>query len=129
MKQLLGPLLGHLSPSHAAYVSGRQFFPHLITSPFHTGLGVAFAFAIAANVLAAVASLLTGRARRGRDAPAAGAGPAESLGEELAAVAAEGGSDMAEIVGTDAAGPESEQAGKPDAPGVRSDLRERRSRP
>jgi MFS family permease len=59
MKQLLGPLLGHLTPSHAAYVSGREFFPHLITTPFHDGLGVAFAFAIAANVLAAVACLLT----------------------------------------------------------------------
>ena len=60
VKQLLGPLLAHLPAAHAAYVTGRQFFPHLITNPFHDGLGVAFAFAIAANVLAAVASLLTG---------------------------------------------------------------------
>ena len=61
MKQLLGPLLGHMPAAHANYLAGRQFFPHLITAPFHTGLGVAFAFAIAANVLAAVASLLTGK--------------------------------------------------------------------
>jgi MFS family permease len=61
MRQLLGPLLGHLPAGHAAYVTGRQFFPHLITSPFHNGLGVAFGFAIAANVIAAIASLLTGR--------------------------------------------------------------------
>ena len=60
MKQLLGPLLAHLPAGHAAYVTGRQFFPHLITAPFHDGLGVAFAFAIAANVIAAIASLLTG---------------------------------------------------------------------
>ncbi|HLJ98496.1 MAG TPA: MFS transporter, partial [Streptosporangiaceae bacterium] len=60
IKQLLGPLLGHMPASHAAYLEGRQFFPHLITTPFHTGLGVAFAFAIAANLLAAAASLLTG---------------------------------------------------------------------
>jgi MFS family permease len=84
MKQLLGPLLAHMPSAHAAYLSGREFFPHLITGPFHSGLGVAFAFAIAANVLAAIASLLTGRIRRNRNRAAA-----ESLGVELAAVAAE----------------------------------------
>jgi MFS family permease len=94
MQQLLGPLLGHLPAGHAAYVTGRQFFPHLITAPFHNGLGVAFAFAIAANVLAAIASLLTGRLRRRR----AGAADAESAGAGLAAVAAEGGSEMSELV-------------------------------
>jgi hypothetical protein len=89
MQQLLGPLLGHLPPGHAAYVTGRQFFPHLITTPFHNGLGIAFAFAIAANVLAAIASLLTGKLRR------SGAEPA---GAGLAAVAAEGGSELSELV-------------------------------
>ena len=92
MQQLLGPLLAHLPAGHAAYVQGRQFFPHLITAPFHDGLGVAFAFAIAANVIAAVASLLTGRRMR------AGAAP-EPLGAELAAVAAEGGIEPSELVG------------------------------
>jgi MFS family permease len=82
VQQLLGPLLSHLPAGHAAYVTGREFFPHLITNPFHDGLGVAFAFAIAANVVAAVASLLTGRRKP------AGTG-AESLGAELAAAAAE----------------------------------------
>ena len=66
VQQLLGPLLHQLSPAHAAYVTGRQFFPHLITAPFHSGLGVAFGFAIAASVIAAIASALTGRARRPR---------------------------------------------------------------
>jgi hypothetical protein len=61
MQQLLGPLLSHLPASHAAYVAGREFFPHLITAPFHSGLGVAFGFAIAACVIASVASALTGR--------------------------------------------------------------------
>jgi hypothetical protein len=46
---LLGPLLHHLTPAHASYVAGREFFPHLITAPFHSGLGVAFGFAIAAT--------------------------------------------------------------------------------
>ena len=96
MQQLLGPLLSHLPAGHAAYVTGRQFFPHLITAPFHDGLGVAFAFAIAANVIAAIASLLTGRRKR------AAAGP-ESLGAELAAVAAEGGIEPSELVAPEVA--------------------------
>jgi len=91
VKQLLGPLLGHLSAGHAAYVTGRQFFPHLITSPFHDGLGVAFAFAIAVCAIAAVASLLTGRPGRPEAA-------AESLGAELAAVSAEGDFEPTELV-------------------------------
>jgi MFS family permease len=93
MQQLLGPqLLAHLPAGHAIYVTGRQFFPHLITAPFHDGLGVAFAFAIAANVIAAIASLLTGPRKR------AGAAP-EPLGAELAAVAGEGGIEPSELVG------------------------------
>ena len=93
MQQLLGPhLLAHLPAGHALYVQGRQFFPHLITAPFHDGLGVAFAFAIAANVIAAIASLLTGRRNR------VGAA-AESLGAELAGVAGEGGLEPSELVG------------------------------
>jgi MFS family permease len=91
MKQLLGPLLNHLSAVRAAYVTGRQFFPQLITAPFKNGLGVAFAFAIAANVLAAIASLLTGPVRR-PDAPA------ETVGGELAAVAADAGLEPSELV-------------------------------
>ncbi|HTQ88865.1 MAG TPA: hypothetical protein VMK84_05170, partial [Streptosporangiaceae bacterium] len=92
MKQLLGPLLAHLPAGHAAYVAGREFFPNLITAPFHDGLGVAFAFAIAANVIAAIASLLTGP--RVRPGPAA-----ESLGAELAATAGEGTFEPSELVG------------------------------
>src|SRR5246127_3512914 len=60
MQQLLGPVLHTLPPANAAYVAGREFFPHLITAPFHDGLRVAFGFAIAACVIAAIASALTG---------------------------------------------------------------------
>jgi MFS family permease len=94
MQQLLGPLLGHLSAAHAAYVTGRQFFPHLITAPFKSGLGVAFAFAIAASLIAVVASALTGRRKAPTDAA-----PAEPLGAELAAVAGDAGLEPSEIVG------------------------------
>jgi MFS family permease len=97
MKQLLGGVLGHLPAGHAAYVTGRQFFPHLITAPFHDGLGVAFAFAIAVNVIAAIAAVLTGRIRRS-------ARPAETLGGELAAVAADGGLEPSELITPDPAG-------------------------
>ncbi|MGH3152291.1 MAG: hypothetical protein ACRDOB_16410, partial [Streptosporangiaceae bacterium] len=92
MKQLLGPLLNHLPAARAAFVTGRQFFPQLITAPFKAGLGVAFAFAIAANVLAAIASLLTGRVRQPPDATP------ETLGAELAGVAAEGDFEPTELV-------------------------------
>ncbi len=97
MQQLLGPLLSHLSPAHAAYVIGREFFPHLITAPFHDGLGVAFGFAIAACVIGAVASALTGR-RKTAD------GVHESVGSELAAVASESsGIEPSELVVPDMA--------------------------
>jgi MFS family permease len=94
MQQLLGALLSHLAPAHAAYVVGRQFFPQLITQPFKDGLAVAFAFAIAACVLAAVASALTGRVIPAPEA--------ETLGGELAALAGEGAFEPAELVIPDA---------------------------
>jgi MFS family permease len=61
MATLLGPsTLHHLPAGQATTLTGRQFFPNLITSPFHTALVYAFAFAIAACLVAAVASLLRG---------------------------------------------------------------------
>ncbi len=109
MQQLLGPLLSHLPSAHAAYVTGREFFPNLITGPFHDGLGVAFGFAIAASVIGAVASALTGRSR----AAAAAQAQAESLGSELAAVAGEGSFEPSELVAPDGVEDSSEPADKP----------------
>ncbi len=61
IRTLLGPHVLHALPAtQAATLTGRGFFPHLISSPFHTALVYAFAFAIAACVIAAVASLLRG---------------------------------------------------------------------
>jgi MFS family permease len=108
MQQLLGPLLGHLPAAHAAYVTGREFFPNLITGPFHDGLGVAFGFAIAASVIGAIASGLTGRTKTAPEQP-----PAESLGSELAAVAGEGGFEPSELVIPDTVEDSSETADKP----------------
>jgi MFS family permease len=92
IKQLLGSGLGHLSAAHASYLTGRDFFPTVITQPFKDGLTIAFWFAIAASVIAAIASLLTTQSKRSR------AAAAEPVGEELAAVAAEGGWEPAELV-------------------------------
>jgi hypothetical protein len=61
MRTLLGPhVLDNLSASQSADLTGHQFFPHLISSPFHTALVCAFAFAIVACLVAAFASLLRG---------------------------------------------------------------------
>jgi len=56
-KELIGPHVLSRLPAHdAAAISGRAFFPHLIAAPFRGGLHEAFAFAIAACLVAAVAS-------------------------------------------------------------------------
>ena len=61
MATLLGPhVLGSLPAAQAHVLTGRSFFPSLISSPFHTALVYAFVFAIVACLVAAVASLLRG---------------------------------------------------------------------
>ena len=61
IKTLLGPhVLGQLPAGQAHALTGRTFFPHLISGPFHTALVYAFVFAIAACLVAAVASALRG---------------------------------------------------------------------
>ena len=51
----------HLLPAaNRQVLTGRQFFPHLISAPFHQGLTVVFAVATGLAVLAALASLLRG---------------------------------------------------------------------
>jgi MFS family permease len=57
---LLGPALAHLPAARVAYLTGRSFFPSLISSAFGHGLAAAFDFAIAACLIAAAASLLRG---------------------------------------------------------------------
>jgi hypothetical protein len=54
--QALISLHGHA----AATLTGRSFFPQLISGPFRSGLHAAFAFAIVACLIAALASLLRG---------------------------------------------------------------------
>jgi MFS family permease len=60
--QLLAPtgVLAHLPPSHVALLTGKAFFPRLISGPFHHGLVIVFSMAMAVLVIAAFASLLRG---------------------------------------------------------------------
>jgi MFS family permease len=53
-------VLASLPHSKVAYLTGRQFFPKLISSPFADGLHLALLFAAGVTVVAAVASLLRG---------------------------------------------------------------------
>jgi MFS family permease len=61
IQTLLGPqVLAAVTPQQAEYLTGRAFFPDLISGPFADGLTLALGFAAAACVIAAVASLLRG---------------------------------------------------------------------
>ena len=61
VQTLLGHAISKLPPSHAAYLTGHTFFPSLISAPFEHDLAIAFDFAIAACLIAGMASLLRGR--------------------------------------------------------------------
>jgi hypothetical protein len=61
MATLLGPrALASLPPGQARTLTGRSFFPHLISAPFHIALVYAFGFAFVCCLIAAVASFLRG---------------------------------------------------------------------
>jgi MFS family permease len=62
IQHLLGPsgVLSHLRPSQLAYLTGRSYFPHLITPSFGQGLDYACDFAIACSLVAAAASWMRG---------------------------------------------------------------------
>jgi hypothetical protein len=62
VKTLLGPtgVLAHLPPSHVATLTGKRFFPELISQPFHHGLVIVFTTAMALLALAAAVSALRG---------------------------------------------------------------------
>ncbi len=61
VQQLVPPsVLAHLPAGHAAYLTGRSFFPSLVSPAFKTGLDYAFDFAIGCSIVAAIASLLRG---------------------------------------------------------------------
>jgi MFS family permease len=81
IQHLLGPsgVLGKLPAASQAQLTGRTFFPSLLSGPFHSGLIVVFSVSAALSVLAAMASLLRGKRQVAAD-PAEMAGPAVAPG-------------------------------------------------
>jgi MFS family permease len=65
---LLGPsgVLAHLPAGSAATLTGKQFFPNLISGPFHHGLVVVFVTAAVMSVVTAAASVFDDGAKRRR---------------------------------------------------------------
>src|SRR5262249_39927642 len=63
LAELLGPsgVLGHLPAANAATLAGKEFFPNLISGPFHQGLVVVFITAAVMSVVSAAASLVDDR--------------------------------------------------------------------
>ena len=52
----------HRLPAHnVAVLTGRQFFPHLISAPFHHGLVIVFTAAAIMSITGALVSLLRGK--------------------------------------------------------------------
>jgi hypothetical protein len=76
IQHLVGPhVLSGLSVHAHALLTGRAFFPQLISDPFRSGLHATFAFAIAACLIAAGASLMRGGKYHHGDAPKADVAP------------------------------------------------------
>ena len=85
-----------LPPANAARLTGNDFFPSLISDPFHSGLVLVFAIAALMMVVAAIASWYAGvRAADELSAPDAG----ERLGEEPETYAPVEGEEVGELTG------------------------------
>jgi hypothetical protein len=93
--QLLSPtgVLAHLPADQVSVLTGKQFFPELISGPFHHGLVIVFSTAIVLLVIAAGVSLLRGGRyvyeEHAAAAPAT-AGQAAANGAHPAVTAADG---------------------------------------
>jgi len=63
IKSMLAPTgaLAKLPARNAAILTGKQFFPNLISGPFHHGLVIVFSAAIAMSVIGALISFLRGK--------------------------------------------------------------------
>ena len=66
VQHLIGPgVLSHLPAAQQATLTGRSFFPGLITAPFRAGLHATFDFAIGASLVAAAVSWTRGGRKPG----------------------------------------------------------------
>jgi len=104
IQTLLGHVLTTLPAKNAAFLTGHSFFPTLISAPFEHGLEIAFDFAIAACLIAAVASLLRGgKYVHGADAEVADAEIESGVDLEPA----EAGARLAPVTAPESAAPQS----------------------
>jgi hypothetical protein len=88
IQHLLGSSVVSQLPAHTqAILTGRSFFPQLISGPFRTGLHEAFAFAVVACLIAAVASWSRGQRYVDGDVPVGVPGVANGAAAVPAAVA------------------------------------------
>jgi hypothetical protein len=92
IQHLLGPsgALAHLPAASQAALTGRTFFPALLSGPFHSGLIVVFSVSAVLSVLAGLASLLRGKRNAERPAssgPAADSVPGPAAGPDGSAPA------------------------------------------
>jgi MFS family permease len=70
VQHLIGPgVLSHLPAAQQATLTGRSFFPGLITAPFRAGLHATFDFAIGASLVAAAVSWTRGGRKPGAALP------------------------------------------------------------
>ncbi len=76
--------LATLTSGQRTALVGRAFFPHLISAPFRSGLHEAFAFAVGACLVAALASWSRGGRAAGVPATGGGAQPATGGGAQPA---------------------------------------------
>ena len=104
IQHLLAPtgVLAHLPAASQAALTGRDFFPALLSGPFHRGLIVVFSVSAALSVLAGLASLLRGK----RQAPLAAEGvlaraAVMTSGEGAAGESEEGDAEEAAAAVTD----------------------------
>jgi MFS family permease len=79
IQNLLAPsgVLHRLPAHNVAVLTGRQFFPHLISAPFHHGLVIVFTAAAIMSITGALVSLLRGK-RYYYEEPATPQAPATS---------------------------------------------------
>jgi MFS family permease len=77
LQSLLGPTgeLDRLPQHDAAVLTGQEFFPRLISGPFHHGLVVVFTSAAVMTVVGALASILRGSRYIHEDSPVEGDAP------------------------------------------------------
>jgi hypothetical protein len=112
---LLAPsgTLAKLPAASQATLTGRAFFPSLLSGPFHNGLIVVFSVSAALSVLAGLASLLRGK----RQLPAA----SDTVADATVADAAVADPTVAPGLPADEPGVPDDEGGRPDDEGGRPD--------